>query len=97
MMKFLRFVLLALPLISPASASERKQVSLPVGHTTTVTLPAPITRVRLDETGLVEVKKQGRAVTFVGIQKGTTDVTVSTADGEVRFRVFVAEDRFGMP
>ena len=70
---------------------------MPVGHTTTVMMPSSVVKVKVDEPALVDIKRQGRKITIVGLQKGVTDVTVTTVDGEKTFHVFVAADRYAMP
>lgn len=80
-----------------ALAANPKQVSMPVGHTTTLSMPSPVSQVTVDDPGLVEVTKQGRKVVFTGVSKGATEVTVKTAEGDIRFRVYVAADKYAMP
>jgi hypothetical protein len=36
-------------------------------------------------------------VVLTGRGTGSTEVTVKTADGEMRLRVYVAADKYGMP
>lgn len=91
-------VLAAALLLAPvALAASPKQVSMPVGHSTTLSMPAPVSQVTVTDPELVNVTKQGRKVVFTGRSKGSTEVTVKTADGEVRFRVYVAADKYAMP
>ncbi len=92
-----RFTLTALVLAASVAFASPKQISMPVGHTTTVSMPSSVTRVKVADGSLLEVKREGRKVVLVGRAKGTTDVTVTTADGETTLHVYVASDRFGLP
>lgn len=60
-------------------------------------MPAPVSKVTVDDPSLVGVSRQGRKVTFVGLSTGTTEVTVMTADGEMHLKIYVAADKYGMP
>jgi Flp pilus assembly secretin CpaC len=80
-----------------AFAEAPKQVNMQVGHTTTLSMPAAVSAVKIDDPSLVEVKTQGRKVSFVARAKGNTDVTVQTADGPVRFHVYISGDKYGLP
>jgi Flp pilus assembly secretin CpaC len=64
------------------ASTPKRQVSLPVGHSMTMAMPAPVTSVRVDDPSLVEVKREGRKVTLVARARGSTDATVQTAEGE---------------
>ena len=89
------FFLALIPAVALASAP--KQVSMPVGHTTTISMPAAVSSVKVEDPALVQVTKDGRKVSMVGLSKGTTEVVVTTADGETHFLVYVAADRYSMP
>lgn len=80
-----------------ALASTPKQLNMPVGHTTTLSMPSPVSGVKVEDPTLVEATKDGRKVSLVGLSKGSTDVVITTADGEVHFHVYVAADRYSMP
>jgi Flp pilus assembly secretin CpaC len=80
-----------------AVASTPKQINVPVGHTTTLSMPSPVSAVKVDDPALVEVKKDGRKVSFVARSQGNTHATVMTSDGEVRFRIYVAADKYALP
>ena len=82
---------------SLAFADVPKQLTMQVGHTTTVTLPAQVSTVKIDDPTLVEVKTQGRKVSFVARAKGTTDVTVQTSDGPMHFHLYISADKYGLP
>ncbi len=90
-------MLLTLCLSSLAFAGQPKQVNMPVGHTTTVSMPAPVSSVTVADPALVGVTRQGRQVVFVGLTTGNTDVVVKTADGETRLHIYVAADKYGLP
>jgi Flp pilus assembly secretin CpaC len=78
-------------------AASPQQLAMPVGSTTTVTMPAPISRVTVEAPGLVEVKKRGRELILVGRETGRTQLVVHTLDGELRFSVYVAKDKYALP
>jgi Flp pilus assembly secretin CpaC len=84
-------------LAAPAFANPLKQISLPVGHSMTMAMPAPVTAVEVSDPSLVEVRREGRKVTLVALSRGNTEATVKTADGEHRFRVYVAIDKYALP
>ncbi|MBL8909397.1 MAG: pilus assembly protein N-terminal domain-containing protein [Archangium sp.] len=93
----MRFVGLLLLLSTLALAGAPKQVNMPVGHSTTLAMPAPVSSVSVENPDLVDVSQQGRRVVLTGRSAGTTEVTVKTADGEMHLRVYVAADKYGMP
>lgn len=90
------FLLVAVGLSSAALAGA-KQLSLPVGHSTTVSMGASVSKVTLTDPKVLEVKKEGRRVTFVARATGTTEATVQTADGDAHFKIYVAADKYGLP
>lgn len=90
-------MLVILSLSSLALAAQPKRLNMPVGHTTTVSMPAPVSKVTVDDPSLVEVTQRGRQVIFVGLSTGSTEVTVQTADGETHLRIYVAADKYGLP
>ena len=92
-----RFIPTALLLAATVASASPKQISMPVGHTTTVSMPSSVTRVKVVDSALLDVRRDGRKVVLVGRAKGTTDVTVTTADGETTLHVYIASDRFGLP
>ncbi len=92
-----RLTPIVLCLIATTALASPKQISMPVGHTTTVSMPSAVTRVKVNDAALLEVKRQGRKVVLVGRATGTTDVTVTTADGETTLHIYVASDRLGLP
>jgi hypothetical protein len=88
---------LLLALASPAVASAPRQLSLPVGRTMTLAMPNLVSQVRVNDPGLVEVKTTGRNVTFVALTRGTTEAVVTTIEGEHRFKIYVAADKYALP
>lgn len=84
-------------LATVALASTPKQLSMPVGHTVTLSMPNLVSKVRLDDPSLVEVTTTGRKVTFLALTRGTTEAVVKTVDGEHRFKIYVAADKYAMP
>ena len=87
----------ALSLSSLAVAAAPKQLNMPVGHTTTVSMSSPVSKVTVADPSMVDVTRNGRQVVIVGRTTGSTDVTVMTADGETHLRIYVAADKYGMP
>lgn len=93
----MRFIV-ALALVSTvALASVPKQVNIQAGHTATLSMPAPVSKVQVADPSMLEVSRKGRTLVLVGQKGGATDVTVKTVDGEVTLHVYVAADRYGMP
>ncbi len=70
---------------------------MPVGHTTTLSMPAPVSRVTVEDPSLIEVTQKGRQVVILGRSTGSTEVTVETADGEMHLKIYVAADKYGLP
>ncbi|MFZ5441350.1 MAG: pilus assembly protein N-terminal domain-containing protein [Myxococcota bacterium] len=93
----MRLTLALLLSVASLALAAPKQVSMPVGHSTTLSMPAPVSSVTVADPQLLDVSRQGRRVVFTGRSTGTTEVRVKTVDGEVTFRVYVAADRYGMP
>ncbi|MDP2274007.1 MAG: pilus assembly protein N-terminal domain-containing protein [Archangium sp.] len=94
----MRLTLIALIAVAPvALAAQPKRLNMPVGHTTTVSMSAPVSKVTVENPSLVEVTRRGRQVIFVGRSTGSTEVTVQTADGETHLRIYVAADKYGLP
>lgn len=91
-------IVIALCFVSAAAfASVPRQLNMPVGQTTTLSMSAPVSSVVVDDASLVGVTRQGRKIVLVAQKSGTTDITVKTADGETRLHVYVAADKYGMP
>jgi Flp pilus assembly secretin CpaC len=93
----MRFVGLLLVLSTLALAGAPKQVNMPVGHSTTLAMSAPVSSVSVNDPSMLDVSQQGRRVVLTGRSAGTTEVTVKTADGEMHLKVYVAADKYGMP
>jgi Flp pilus assembly secretin CpaC len=87
----------ALLFASFVQAAQPRQLAFPVGYTTTVAMPAPVAQVTVADPGLLEVKREGRKVVLVGLEAGRTEVVVRTVEGEQRFSVYVAKDKYAMP
>ena len=92
--------LLALTILLAASmafASTPQKLALPVGNSTTLSLPSEVSSVRLTDRSKVEIKKQGRRVTLTALEKGTTEATIKTRDGVTKVSIYVAADKYAMP
>ncbi len=79
-----------------ALAADR-QLSMPLGNTTTLSMPAPVSNVIVDDPSLLEVRREGRNVILVGIGVGTTEATIVTVDGTHTFHIYVASSKYGLP
>src|SRR5256885_1874253 len=95
---------LTLFLALPALASGRmtissgtQKLSLPLGTSTTLSLPSDVSKVEVADPSKVEIKKQGRKVTLVALEKGTTEATIKTKDGVTKMSIYVAADKYAMP
>lgn len=86
-----------LSLSTLALAGGPKQVNMPVGYTTTLSMPAPVATVTVEDPSLVEVSTQGRRVVLVGLSRGRTVAVVKTAAGEQRLSIYVAADKYALP
>ena len=93
----MRSMILLVLLSTVALAGQPRQLNMPVGHTTTVSMASAVSKVTVSDPSRVEVSQRGRQVTFVGLSTGSTDVTVMTADGETHLRIYVAADKYGLP
>ena len=93
----MRFVLLAVLFATVAFAGQPQRLNMPVGQTTTVSMPATVSKVTVADPSLVGVSQRGRQVIFTGLSSGSTEVVVRTADGEMTLRIYVAADKYGMP
>ena len=93
----MRSTILLVLLSTVALAGQPRQLNMPVGHTTTVSMGSPVSKVTVSDPSRVEVSQRGRQVTFVGLSTGSTDVTVMTADGETHLRIYVAADKYALP
>lgn len=94
----MRHTMLALlALSSVAFAAAPRRLNMPVGHTTTLSMPAPVSRVTVEDPSLIEVTQKGRQVVILGRSTGSTEVTVETADGEMHLKIYVAADKYGLP
>jgi Flp pilus assembly secretin CpaC len=91
------FVLMVVLAAGTAFASIPQKVSLPLGTSTTLSMPTNVSAVTVGDPSKVEIKKQGRKVTLVALDKGTTDVTIRTQDGVHKLSIYVAADKYAMP
>lgn len=80
-----------------ALASTPQRLSLPVGNSTTLSLPSTVSKVSVGDPSKVEIKKSGRKVTLTGLEKGTTEATIRTKDGVTKVSIYVAADKYAMP
>jgi Flp pilus assembly secretin CpaC len=80
-----------------APAAEMKQVNVPVGSSTTVELPASVTKVTLSDPSVAEVDFNGRRLTITGQHKGSAEAMITTRDGKMRLGVYVASDKYALP
>lgn len=95
---YMRTMLIAVALFSSlAFAGLPKRLAMPMGQTTTISMPGPVSHVTVDDPSKLEVSRKGRNVVLHGRGTGTTEVTVRTADGETHLTVYVAADKYGMP
>ncbi len=92
-----RLILTSLLLAASIAVASPKQISMPIGHTTTISMPSSVKKVTVENNKLVDVRREGRKVVVVGRASGVTDITVTTADGETTLQVYVASDRYSMP
>lgn len=80
-----------------APADSLKQVNVPVGSSTTVELPASVSKVTLSDPSVAEVEFSGRKLTITGQHKGSSEVMITTRDGKMRLGVYVASDKYALP
>jgi hypothetical protein len=93
----MRPLVLLLTLLAASALAAPKRLAMPVGRTTTLSMSAPVSDVKVTNPALVDAWSDGRKVTFVARARGTTEVVVKTVDGEQRFSVYVAQDKYAMP
>jgi Flp pilus assembly secretin CpaC len=95
---YMKPIVLTLMLVaSSALASAPRKLALPIGHTTTLSMPTTVSRVTVSDPSKVEVKKEGRKVVLVALEKGTTEATIRTQDGVHKLSIYVAADKYAMP
>src|SRR5262245_21430711 len=73
-----------------------KQVNVPVGSTTTVELPASVSKVTLSDPSVADVQVSGRRLTITGQRKGSAEAMITTRDGKMRLGVYVASDKYAL-
>jgi Flp pilus assembly secretin CpaC len=88
-------------LVSMAAIAGDKRVNMPVGYTTTVDMPANVTKVVLSDPSVVDVSRKGRKITFTGQNRGSTTAIVHVKEGRKqtthRLAVYVASDKYALP
>ena len=84
-----------------AAVAGDKRVNMPVGYSTTVEMPANVSKVELSDSSIVDVSRKGRKLTFTGQRRGSTTAIVHVKEGrkvtQVRLAVYVASDRYALP
>ncbi len=93
----LKTLVFAVVLSAVTAFGAERQLSMPIGNTTTLSMPAPVSKVEVADPSLLEVRTEGRTVVLVGVGVGTTDVTVVTVDGTHVFHTYVASSKYGLP
>ncbi|MBS1152115.1 MAG: Pilus formation protein terminal region [Myxococcaceae bacterium] len=97
----MRVLALMCGLVSMAAIAGDKRVNMPVGYSTTVELPANVTKVVLSDPRVVDVSRNGRKVTFTGQNRGSTSAIVHVKEGRKqtthRLAVYVATDKYALP
>src|SRR5262245_5879965 len=91
------FTLAALLTSSLAFAAAPQKLNVLLGHHTTLSLHTEVSKVSVSDPSKVEIKKQGRRVTLVGLEKGTTEATIRTREGVTKMSIYVAADKYAMP
>ena len=88
-------------MVSMAAVAGDKRVNMPVGYSTTVDMPANVTKVVLSDARIVDVSRNGRKVTFTGQNQGSTTAIVHVKEGRkattLRLAVYVASDKYALP
>lgn len=79
-------------LASPAIAGVDAQVKLPVGWSSTVTMPSRVTKVEVATADVVEVAFDGKTISLKGLAVGLADLTVVTPYGKSTVRVVIRPD-----
>ena len=88
-------------LVSMAAFADDKRVSVPVGYSTTLEMPDNVKKVTLSDSSIVDVRKNGRKLTFYGQKRGSSSAIIHTGEGrhrvQTRVAVYVASDRYALP
>jgi len=91
-------MLLSVPSFAKGTHLESlKQVSVPVGSSTTVEMPASVSKVTLSDPSVADVQVSGRRLTITGQRKGSAEAMITTRDGKMRLGVYVASDKYALP
>ncbi len=97
----MRVMALVCALVSMAAVAGDKRVNMPVGYSTTLDMPANVSKVTLSDPNIVDVKRSGRRLTFTGTQRGSTTAIVQVKEGRKqtthRLAVYVASDKYALP
>ena len=97
----MRVLALVCALVSMAAVADDKRVNMPVGYSTTVNMPANVTKVVLSDPSVVDVSRNGRKLTFTGQSRGSTTAIVHVKEGRKqtthRLAVYVASDKYALP
>ena len=91
------FALTLMLAASAAFASAPQKLALPLGTSTTISMPSAVSKVTVGDPSKIEVHKQGRKITLVALEKGTTEATIKTQDGVHKVSIYVAADKYAMP
>ena len=97
----MRLISLVMVVASMAVFAEDKRVSVPVGYSTTLEMPDNVKKVTLSDRSIVDVRQQGRKLTFYGTKQGSSSAIIQTGDGKhrvaTRVAVYVASDKYALP
>ena len=97
----MRLMALLCVLVSMAAFADDKRVSVPVGYSTTLSMPDNVKRVTLSDPNIVDVTRKGRKLTFTGRQQGSSEAIIHTGSGRnrtsTRVAIYVASDRYALP
>lgn len=97
----MRALVLVVTLMSAAAMAGDKRVNMPVGYSTTLDMPANVTKVVLSDPNIVDVSRSGRRLTFTGQNRGSTTAIVHVKEGrktvQHRLAVYVASDKYALP
>ena len=97
----MRLISVLVLLVSMAAFAEDKRVSVPVGYSTTLEMPDNVKKVTLSDRSIVDVRQQGRKLTFYGTKQGSSSAIIHTGEGrhkvQTRVAVYVASDKYALP
>ena len=88
-------------LVSMAAVAGDKRVNMPVGYSTTIDMPANVTKVELSDPRVVDVRRNGRKLRFTGQSTGSTSAIIHLKEGRKqtthRLALYVASDKYALP